>query len=95
MHDGLDDVGQGTGNAVVGSAFARDDFVGVFASLSFGPFNMVWRHLGEGEEGLATDTGGRDCAKGRVAVLAQDISMDALGTDADAFAQVEAETSGI
>lgn len=36
-HDGFDNVGDGGSNAIVGSAFAANDFVGVFAGLLFGP----------------------------------------------------------
>lgn len=71
----------GTGNTIVSGAFTTDDFVGVFASLSLSPVDVVGRHLGEGEKGLAPNGCGADSGKTGVTVFTEDIGVNTLGTE--------------
>lgn len=83
---------ESSGDSVVGSAFAFDNFIGIFFGFFEGPFNMVDGHFWEGNEWFASNGGHTDWGEGRVAVFSENIGMNAGWVDIDCFGEVETES---
>lgn len=57
--------------------------------------DVIRRHFGEGEEGLAANGGGRSSGKTTITMFAENIGMDTFGIDSNTLAEVETKACGI
>ena len=83
------------GNPVISGTLTRNNFASIFPGFSERPSDVVGGHLGEGEEGLATDGGGSDGCERGISMFAEHVGVNTLRIKTNGFTEVKTEASGI
>lgn len=93
VEDGVEDVNDADADAIVGGAFAVDDFVGLVANVG-----LDFRAVGfgnHGDDGLTASIGRRPDGKFGIAVLTDLVGVDGFRMKVEKRGDFGAEASGV